>query len=120
MAKRKPSTFERLMSGKLNRKQRKEFARRLCSDDPGLEIIHPHAAGIDVGNESHDVAVTPKRDPEPVREFGSWTADLVKMADWLKSCGVTHVVMQSTGVYWIAVYDVLEEAGFQVCLANAR
>jgi transposase len=120
MAKRKPSTFERLMSGKLNRKQRKEFARRLCSDDPGLEVIHPHAAGIDVGNESHYVAVTPRRDPEPVREFGSWTADLVKMADWLKSCGVTHVVMQSTGVYWIAVYDVLEEAGFQVCLANAR
>ena len=117
---RKRSTFERLMSGKLNRKQRKEFARRLCSDDPGLEIVHPHAAGIDVGNESHYVAVTPKCDPEPVREFGSWTADLLKMADWLKSCGVTHVVMQSTGVYWIALYDVLEEAGFQVCLANAR
>lgn len=120
MARRKRSTFERLMSGKLNRKQRKEFARRLCSDDPGLEIIHPHAAGIDVGNESHYVAVTPRCDPAPVREFGSWTADLLKMADWLKSCGVTHVVMQSTGVYWIAVYDVLEEAGFQVCLANAR
>lgn len=120
MARRKRSTFERLMSGKLNRKQRKEFARRLCSDDPGLEIIHPHAAGIDVGNESHYVAVTPRCDPAPVREFGSWTADLLKMVDWLKSCGVTHVVMQSTGVYWIAVYDVLEEAGFQVCLANAR
>ena len=120
MAKRKSSTFERLMSGKLNRKQRKAFVRRLSSDDPGLEIIHAHAAGIDVGNASHYVAVTPGRDPEPVREFGSWTADLAKMADWLKSCGVTNVVMQSTGVYWIAVYDVLEEAGFQVCLANAR
>src|SRR6202165_1210033 len=120
MAKRKASTFERLMSGKLNRKQRKAFVRRLSSDDPGLEIIHSHAAGIDVGNESHYVAVRPGRDPAPVREFGSWTADLAKMAEWLKSCGVTHVVMQSTGVYWIAVYDVLEEAGFQVCLANAR
>ena len=120
MTKRKPSTFERLMSGKLNRKQRKAFVRRLSSDDPGLEIIHSHAAGIDVGNESHYVAVTPGRDPEPVREFGSWTADLAKMAEWLKSCGVTHVVMQSTGVYWIAVYDVLEKDGFQVCLANAR
>ena len=107
------------MSGKLNRKQRKEFARRLCSDDPGLEIIHPHAAGIDVGNESHYVAVTPRRDPEPVREFGSWTADLVKMADWLKSCGVTHVVMQSTGVYWIAVYDVLEEAGSNALVVHS-
>src|SRR6202521_2784008 len=120
MAKRKASTFERLMSGKLNRKQRKAFVRRLSSDDPGLEIIHSHAAGIDVGNESHYVAVTPGRDPEPVREFGSWTADLAKMAEWLKSCGVTHVVMQSTGVYFIAVYDVLEKDGFQVCLANAR
>ena len=81
MAKRKPSTFERLMNGKLNRKQRKAFVRRLSSDDPGLEIIHSHAAGIDVGNDSHYVAVTPGRDPEPVREFGSWTADLAKMAD---------------------------------------
>jgi transposase len=120
MAKRKRSTFERLMSGKLNRKQRKELARQVCSDDPGLEVVHQNVAGIDVGNESHYVAVAPGCDHEPVREFGSWTADLAKMADWLKSCGVQHVVMQSTGVYWIAVYDVLEEAGFQVCLANAR
>jgi transposase len=120
MARRKQSTFERLKNGRLNRKQRKEFARRLCSDDPGLEVVHQHVAGIDIGNESHFVAVGPGCDPEPVRAFGSWTADLVKMAEWLKSCGVKHVVMQSTGVYWIAVYEVLEKAGFQVCLANAR
>jgi transposase len=120
MAKRKQSTFERLTSGKLNRKQRKEFLRRLQSDDPGLEVVHRDAAGIDIGNESHYVAVAPGRDPEPVREFGSWTADLVRMAEWLKSCGVKNVVMQSTGVYWIAVYDVLEKAGFAVCLTNAR
>lgn len=107
------------MSGKLNRKQRKELTRALCSD-PGLEVVHQHVAGIDVGKESHYVAVAPGRDSEPVREFGSWTADLVKMAEWLKWCGVKHVVMQSTGVYWIAVYEVLEKAGFQVCLANAR
>jgi hypothetical protein len=75
MAKRKPSTFERLASGKVNRKKRKEFLRRLRSDDPGLEVVHQHAAGIDIGNESHYVAVAPGRDPEPVREFGSWTAD---------------------------------------------
>ncbi len=99
MAKRKQSTFERLTNGKLNRKQRKEFVRRLRSDDPGLEVVHRHAAGIDIGNESHYVAVAPGRDPEPVREFGSWTADLIRMANWLKSCGVTDVVMQSTGVY---------------------
>jgi transposase len=55
-----------------------------------------------------------------VREFGSWTADLHAMANWLKSVGVTHVVMQSTGVYWIAVYEVLESHGFKVCLTNAR
>jgi len=120
MAKRKRSTFERLTRGQLNRKERKEFQRRLQSDNPGLEVVHPHAAGIDLGNESHFVAVAPGRDPEPVREFGSWTADLVRMAAWLKSCGVKDVVMQSTGVYWIAVYEVLEKAGFKVCLANAR
>jgi len=120
MAKRKLSTFERLTSGKLNRTQRKELTRRICSDDPGLEVVHQHVAGIDVGNESHYVAVAPGRDAEPVREFGSWTADLIRMAEWLKSCGIQHVVTQSTGVYWIAVYDVLEKAGFQVCLANAR
>jgi transposase len=120
MAKRKKSTFERLTKGKLNHKERKEFQRRLQSDDPGLEVVHPHAAGIDIGNESHFVAVAPGRDPEPVREFGSWTADLLRMAAWLKSCGVQDVVMQSTGVYWIAAYEVLEEAGFKVCLANAR
>ncbi len=120
MAKRKLSTYERLTSGKLNRTQRKELTRRICSDDPGLEVVHQHVAGIDVGNESHYVAVAPGSDAEPVREFGSWTADLTRMAEWLKSCGIQHVVMQSTGVYWIAVYDVLEKAGFQVCLANAR
>jgi hypothetical protein len=95
MAKRKPSTFERLRNGKLqwNRKQRREVERRLNSADPGLEIIHPHAAGIDVGNESHYVAVPPGRDARPVREFGSWTAALEEMAQWLKSCGVETVVI---------------------------
>jgi transposase len=119
MAKRKRSTFERLMSGKVNRNQRKELIRRLYSDDPGLEVVHPHTAGIDVGNESHFVAVRPDSDPEPVREFGSWTAALHRMADWLQTLGVKDVVMQSTGVYWIAVYDVLQKRGFAVCLTNA-
>lgn len=104
----------------MNRKERKELARRLFSDDPGLDVVHPNTAGIDVGNESHYVAVRPGSDPEPVREFGSWTADLLRLAEWLKSLGVTDVVMQSTGVYWIALYDVLEKAGLRVCLTNAR
>ncbi len=120
MSQRKRSTFERLTRGTMNRKQRKELARRLYRDDPGLEVVHRHVAGVDVGNESHFVAVAPGSDPEPVREFGSWTADLLRMANWLKGCGVKMVVMQSTGVYWIAVHEVLEKAGLEVWLVNAR
>lgn len=120
MAKRKRTTYERLTSGKLNRKKRNELLRRLFSDNPGLEIVHRNVAGIDVGNESHFVAVAPGSDPHPVQEFGSWTAELKRMAEWLKSRGVETVVMQSTGVYWIAVYDVMEKAGFRVWLTNAR
>jgi len=120
MNKRKLSTFERLTQGRMNRKQRKELARRLYSEDPGLEVVHRNAAGIDVGNESHFVAVAPGWDAQPVQEFGSWTADLKRMAEWLKSCQVKSVVMQSTGVYWIAVHEVLEKAGLQVWLVNAR
>jgi len=89
MAKRKQSTFERLRSGrKLNRKQRQEVQQRLNASDPGLEIVNRDAAGIDVGNKSHYVAVPPGRDAQPVREFGSWTAALEEMAGWLKSCGI--------------------------------
>jgi len=117
---KKPSIFERLRDGKLGRKQRQELARRVRSEDPGLEVVHRDVAGIDVGNGSHFVAAPPGRDPEPVREFGSWTADLERMAEWLKSCGIRQVVMQSTGVYWIGVHDVLEKHGFEVCLTNAR
>ncbi len=91
-----------------NRKERKEWARRLQSEDPGLEVVHPHAAGIDVGNGAHYVAVRPDCDPEPVRRFECFTADLHRLADWLKSCGVKTVAMQSTGVYWIPIYEILE------------
>ena len=120
MAKRRQSTFERLSKGRLNRKQRRELQRRLCAEDPGLTIVHSHAAGIDIGNESHFAAVAPGRDPEPVREFGCWTADLEQMAFWLKSCGIETVAMQATGVYWLAAYEVLERHGFQVYVVNAR
>ena len=103
-----------------NRKERKEWARRLQSEDPGLEIVHPHAAGIDVGNNAHYVAVRPDRDQEPVRRFECFTADVHGVADWLQSCGVKSVAMQSTGVYWIPLYEILEERGFDVYLVNAR
>lgn len=88
--------------------------------DPGLEVVHRDAAGIDIGNESHFVAVPAGRDEQPVQEFGSWTADLQRMAAWLKGCGIRTVAMQSTGVYWIAVQEVLEQAGIEVYLVNAR
>ncbi len=75
----------------LNRKQRKELARRLRVEDPGLTVMHPHAAGIDVGNSAHYVAVRPDRDPDSVRRFECFTADLHRLADWLVHCGVTTV-----------------------------
>ena len=107
-------------SANANKGARKELARRLRSGDPGLEVVHRDAAGIDVGNESHYVAVRPDRDPEPVRRFACFTADLYRMAEWLRSCGVKSVAMQSTGVYWIPLYDILEEFGFEIFLVNAR
>jgi transposase len=120
MTDRKKSTFQRLTRGQLNRKRRRELERKLSTEDPGLEIVNRNVAGIDVGNESHFVAVPPGRDAQPVQEFGSWTADLERMADWLKACGIETVVMQSTGVYWMALFDVLEARGLTICLANAR
>jgi transposase len=104
----------------MNRKQRRELARKIQADDISLEVVHPDAAGIDIGNETHYVAVPPKRDSEPVRRFGCTTAELKTMAAWLKRCGIQTVAMQSTGVYWIPVYDILEEAGLEVYLVNAR
>jgi transposase len=105
---------------KMNRKQRREMMRQIQSEDLSLEVVHPHAAGIDIGNESHYVAVPPTRDRQPVRHFGCTTVELKALAEWLKQCGIQTVAMQSTGVYWIAVYDILETAGLDVYLVNAR
>ena len=121
MAKRATSTFERLRGGgQLSRQQRREVGQRLNAADPGLEVVHRDAAGIDIGNESHFAAVPTGRDEQAVQEFGSWTGDLQRMAAWLKGCGIRTVAMQSTGVYWIAVQEVLEQAGIEVYLVNAR
>ena len=120
MGKSKASTFERLMRSPLNRGQRRKLARQIAANDPTLSIVHPDAAGIDVGNESHFVAVPPDRDPDPVREFGCWTADLVRMAQWLKARRIQTVALQATGVYWIPLYDILVQHGIQVTLANAQ
>jgi transposase len=85
-----------------------------------LTVTHPNAAGIDIGAASHFVAVPPDRDDEPVREFPSFTVDLNAIADWLKACGVDTVAMESTGVYWIPLFELLESRGFTVLLVNAR
>jgi transposase len=105
---------------KLNQKQKKALIRRVQAEDAGLDVVHPNAAGIDVGNNSHYVAISPKRDPEPVREFHCFTEDLKRLAEWLASRGIQTVAMQSTGVYWIPLYDILEEHGIEVFLVNAR
>ena len=85
-----------------------------------LDVVHPNAAGIDIGNEAHYVAVPPDRDPESVRRCACFTEDLRRMAAWLRACGIETVAMQSTGVYWLPVYEILAEEGFRVFLVNAR
>jgi transposase len=89
-------------------------------DWKALEIVHPDAAGIDVGGSEHWVAISPDRDPKPVRSFGCFTADLREMAAWLVEKGVRSVAMQSTGVYWMPVFEVLEQHGLEVYLVNAQ
>src|SRR3989441_9486068 len=82
--------------------------------------VHPDAAAIDIGATVHVAAVGPARDPEPVRSFGTFTGDLHRLADWFAQCGIKTVVMESTGVYWIPIYEILEQRGFEVRVVNAR
>ena len=89
----------------MNRKQRREMARQIQAEDLSLAVVHPNAAGIDIGNESHYVAVPSNRDEQSVRRFGCTTAELKAMAAWLKQCGIGTVALQSTGVYWIVCRD---------------
>lgn len=103
---------------------RKKFksgrAVKIARKDAALSRINEHAAGIDIGAQSHFVAVSPASSATPVREFGVFTRDLYAIADWLKECGVRSVAMESTGVYWVPLYEVLEERGFEVKLVDAR
>ena len=96
-----------------------------------LPLRHRHAAGIDIHANVHWVAVPPDDAPAPpanhpanlpkqVRSFGTCTADLIALADWLARCGVTTVAMESTGVYWVPLFEVLESRGFEVCLVEPR
>src|ERR671933_1843902 len=85
-----------------------------------LQHLNLNAAGIDIGATAHFVAVPPDRDPAPVARFSTSTADLQRLADWLTACGVDTVVMESTAVYWIPLFEILDARGFQVLLVNAR
>lgn len=102
------------------RKPRKSQSRKFVDPTQGLPMLNLNAAGIDVGNREHYVAVPPGRDPQPVRKFGSFTADLHRMAQWLKACGVDTVVMQATGVYWVGLFQVLQDYGLNPQVVNAQ
>jgi len=100
------------------RKQRKGKRKGMCLEDrPRLE---PNAAGIDIGAREIFVAVPPDRDENPVRTFPAFTEDLQQLAEWLVKSGVTTAAMESTGVYWIPLYEILEQHGVKPCLADAR
>lgn len=90
------------------------------NDKQKLEIMNPDAAGIDIGSREHYVSVPLGRDKEAVRKFAAFTSDLKEMAIWLKKCGIKTIAMESTGVYWIPVFQILETNGFEVKLVNAR
>lgn len=87
---------------------------------PDLKMVNPAVAAIDIGSTMHMAAVNPDVCDTPVRAFGTFTQDLHDLADWFEACGVTSVAMESTGVYWIPAFEVLEARGFDVILVNAR
>jgi transposase len=91
-----------------------------AGDKPGLKMVNPGAAAVDIGSTMHMAAVNPDSDDMPVRAFGTFTQDLHELAEWFQSCGVTSVAMESTGVYWIPAFEILEQHGFEVILVNAR
>jgi transposase len=85
-----------------------------------LPTIKANAAGIDIGATEIYIAVPGDRDPQSVRHFDTFTADLHAAAKWLKACGIDSIAMESTGVYWIPVFQILESYGFEIVLVNAR
>jgi len=97
----------------MNGKRKKKAKNEQQDWSLNLDVVHSNAAGIDIGNESHYVAVPPDRDAQPVRQFACFTEALQQMAAWLKSCGIDTVAMQSTGVYWLPVYEILTEEGLR-------
>jgi transposase len=87
---------------------------------PTARVLEPNATGVDIGATEVFVAVPSDRDPQPVRRFATFTDDLNSLADWLHVCGVDSVAMESTSVFWIPLFQILEDRGFRACLVNAR
>ena len=85
-----------------------------------LRVVNPDAAGIDIGSERHYVAIPEGRGGRTIENFGCVTAELERMADWLIACGIRTVALESTGVYWIPVCEVLEDRGLEVVLVDPR
>lgn len=106
------------MSKRKSKAKRKSF--NVPKLPPHLQHMNLNAAGIDIGSEQHMVAVPEGRDTVSVHEFGTFTTDLEAIAAWLKQCGVTTVAMESTGVYWIPLFELLERRGFEVKLVDAH
>jgi transposase len=100
--------------------QKKSFRKERMKLPKHLQHINQYAAGIDIGSRSHFAAVPEGTDEQPVREFSTFTGDLEHLAEWLIACGVTTVAMESTGIYWIPVFEILESHGLEVKLVNAR
>lgn len=96
------------------------MAKQKTRKTPAIETVNVGAAAVDIGSREHMAAVNPDVTDAPVRAFGTFTHDLHDLADWLKTHGVTSVAMESTGVYWIPAYEILEQHGFEVILVNAR
>lgn len=110
-------------TGPINMKKKatkSQKAKKKISINDGWELINPNAAGIDIGSKEHWVCVPVGRDPKSIRPFGTFTADLYALTDWLKQCGITSVAMEATGVYWVPCFQILEARGFQVVLVNSR
>jgi transposase len=103
-----------------NKAHHKKDRKKKISVNQNWDVINPDAAGIDLGSAEHWVAVPPDRDQESVRCFGTFTADLEALVEWLKACRITSVAMEATGVFWIPIFQILEKHGFKVTLANAR
>ncbi len=98
---------------------KKTIVKKDKRDLDGLACVHPHAAGLDIGAHEIWACVPSETEGETVRTFGTFTPDLQALADWLMQCGVDTVAMESTGVYWIPVFDLLEAHGLKVYLVNA-